>query len=49
MSSFAPLEQWHEIMSEPILDYVFTPHALTGMRRRNIDKSLVAEVIASPE
>lgn len=36
-------------MSEPILDYVFTPHALTEMRRRNIDKSLVAEVIANPE
>lgn len=36
-------------MSEPILDYIFAPHALTGMQRRNITGSLVAEVIADPE
>lgn len=36
-------------MTEPILQYVLSPHARLQMQRRGIDKIVVQRVLAAPE
>lgn len=36
-------------MPEPIVDFLFTPHAIEQMRRRGIDEALVGHVLARPQ
>ena len=36
-------------MSEPVVEFVLTPHATSELQRRGLDETIVRQVLAAPE